>query len=146
MKMTVADSTSPTFSLAQIVKTGVIAALIASIINAIIFSLADRAKVWDGIIIPIADQEVELVPIVSATIFGIFGGTVVFAGLNQYTDNPVRNFQIIAGTVLVVSFVQPPLIPGADAPFVLVQETMHIVAGGTPILLFSRLGKNSKSP
>ncbi len=138
MQTTVQSSTQAKFSIAQIAQKGGLAILIAVVLNVILFFIADVAGVWDGVELENGEQIVAPA-VVIFTVFGLVGGTITFAALNQFTQNPVRIFQIVAGVVLVLSFVTPLSVEDAPADFIIVLELMHVVAGVTIIALFSRL-------
>lgn len=135
---TIAQTSTPKHTLMQIAQIGGLTILIAVVLNVILFFIADAAGVWDGV--ELQNGEEMVAPAVAfITILGLVGGIITFAALNQFTQNPVRIFQIVAGVVLVLSFVTPFGVEDAPADFIIALELMHVVAGVTIIALFSRL-------
>jgi len=106
-------------------------AVVAAILNAIIFFIADAASVWDGIIImEDTEQEMNVAAIASLTIFGVLGGGIALFTLTRISaENGVQWWRYLAIAVLVLSFGSPLTVADADVPFILTLELTHIVAG-----------------
>lgn len=66
--------------------------------------------------------------VVGTTVVPALLAAAVFALLGRFTRRPVRNFVVVSGVLLVLSFVTPLTIPGAPLSMVLTMELMHVVA------------------
>ena len=70
----------------------------------------------------------NLFAVITASIIGAVGATVVLAVLNLLLRRPVPVFYAVSAVVLLLSFYTPTTIPGAPLVMVLTLEFMHVVA------------------
>lgn len=104
-------------------------ALAAAVANALVYLIATAMRVIpSGFIIPGPGTPLTLGMVVGSTVVPALLAGVVFALLGRFTRRPTRNFVVLSGVFLALSFVTPLTIPGAPLPMVLAMELMHIVA------------------
>lgn len=72
-------------------------------------------------------QSLDAVPVVVASIVGMLGATVVFAGMRRFLARPAPIFRVLALVLLVASFVTPFGIPDASTAAIVLLELMHVV-------------------
>ena len=83
--------------------------------------------------IPAAFFPLQSAAFVGLTVVGVLGAVLVYAVIGRFTQNPIRNFRIVAGVALLLSFL-PDLgllvsgMPGATLAGVLGLMAMHVVA------------------
>lgn len=126
-------------------QTGLIAAGIASVINLVIYFIADAAGVSFTFFPPEIPAPPFALAVVFATVAGILAGTFVLTLLPRFTPYPIRSFRVIAIVVLFLSFAQPFLLNSGLFPTpepvgtdtILVLELMHVVAGVAAIALLT---------
>ena len=88
--------------------------------------------------IPTAFCPLQSAAFVGLTVVGVLGAVLAYAVIGRFTQNPVRNFRIVAGVVLLLSFL-PDLgllvsgMPGATLAGVLALMAMHVVAAAVAV-------------
>ncbi len=121
----------PSFSVQQVVSAGAIAAVVAAIANLIVYFLADPiAKISTDF--PVANP----ISVIMSCVFGTIGATIVLMLLNRFTQNPLRNFQIVSVVALLLSLGGPlnagsmpmPGMPAPTSSVIVVLVIMHVVA------------------
>jgi hypothetical protein len=119
--------------------TGLIAAVVATIGNLILYFITNALGVSFNIAPPGVPAPPFAIAVISATFIGVLLGTLVFSLMPRFTKRPITNFRTVAIIALVLSFIQPLfLLTGAMGPApsiatILVLEVMHIVAGVSAI-------------
>ena len=124
-------ATTPVASVGRVFVTGVVAAIIAIVVNVII---GQAALLLGAAKLPMLTPP----PIVVFTLVGLVGATIVFLLLRRFTKNPVRIFQIVAAVMLVLSFIPDFLLLGSTATGSLWLTVgalllMHIVAAAVVV-------------
>ncbi len=100
-------------------------ALAAAAANALVYLIANATgAIPSDFVIPGPETPLTLGMVVGTTVVPTLLAGVVFALLGRFTHRPTRNFVVLSGVLLVLSFVTPLTIPGA--PFSM--ELMHVVA------------------
>jgi len=142
------DQTLPREQIAsptQVWQAGLLAAVIASVGNLIVYFIANAA----GMAFNLMPADVPAPPfplvVVMATFIGILLATLVFSLMPRITQRPISMFRIVGGVALVLSFLQPLLLTTGMMPLpepvstgtVLVLELMHVIAGVTAIYLLT---------
>lgn len=146
--MTNTINTAQTETLApngRIWQTGLLAAVIASVINLIVWALASAA----GISFAITPPEMPAPPfplaVVFATFVGVLLGTLLLTLMPRFSKRPISTWRIVAIVALVLSFGQPlllttgmmPTAAPVEAGTILVLEVMHVVGGAVAIYLLT---------
>ena len=115
------------------------AAIIAALVNAILFVIAKAAGVFpSSVIIPNANAPMTLQPVIFASMISVILGGFVFSLIGWFTQNSARLFRIVGLVVLGLSFTTPFSIPNAPAKMVLVLELMHIITAIAALWLLPR--------
>jgi hypothetical protein len=103
----------------------VIAAVAA---NVLVYFIGSALVGYDPAFIVLANVSATILFTVVPAIVAV----LLYALLLRFTDNPARNFTIIAGIVLIISLVPDityiPTVPGASTGQTAVLMVMHIVA------------------
>ena len=121
-----------------------VTAVIAAVINTIIYFIGKAAGAFpESIIIPNANAPLKLPPVILASLIGVLVGGIVFAVIARFSTKPISVFQIVAAVVLILSLATPFQIPNAPLGMVLLLELMHLIAGSLAIWLMPRLVKTS---
>lgn len=121
-----------------------VTAVIAAVINTIIYFIGKAAGAFpESIIIPNANAPLKLPPVILASLIGVLVGGIVFAVIARFSKKPISVFQIVAAVVLILSLATPFQIPNAPLGMVLLLELMHLIAGSLAIWLMPRLVKTS---
>ncbi len=135
--------TSGRIPVSRILRAGLVAAVLAAIVNGVISQIA-RA-VLDA---PDAFAPLQLPAVIIATVGFILVGTVVFMGISRFARRPVRVFQILAVLALLLSFSNPFFILNSTSerfarittPIIAALLLMHTAAAIT-ITILSRTGR-----
>lgn len=126
------------FSTGRVVLAGLIAAIAASVANAIVYLIASAVgAIPDDL--PEAAELVGIPSIVVACVITITVATVAFFLFSHFSRDPVKNFVILSGIVLVTSLSSPFSIEGASAGLITSLLVMHVVAAGVVVIVFTRL-------
>lgn len=127
------------FSTGRVVLAGLIAAIAASVANAIVYLIASAVgTIPDDL--PEAAELVGIPSIVLACVITITGATVAFWVFTRYSETPVRNFVILSAIVFTTSLTSPFSIEGATVGLITSLLVMHVVAAGVVVIVFTRLG------
>jgi hypothetical protein len=128
---TAAISSKP--SLGTIWRKGLIAIVVATAINAVLYFVGAALGWMPDTVLSPAGLPITIVPVVVSTVVALVVATIVYSILNRFTDNPNRWFTIIAVVLLVVSFASPLTLPGAPAMMIVLLELMHVVAAAAAV-------------
>lgn len=118
-------------------------AIVAAIINSIVFLVADAAGVWDAYVIEIGAASFEV------AVWYIGFGTLILVALSGLpfvvliwhdAATGVQRWRLLAWVILVLSFLQPPLVADGDVAVILTLELLHVIAGGLAIFAIPRFG------
>lgn len=123
----------------QAFMAGLTAAVIAAVINVILFYVFHAAGIFVDTIFLQPGMPLTIVPILISSILPTLVATVVFYLLERFTSNGFKIFRIIAIVLLLVSFLNPFMgIPGVTVGYAVALNVMHIVVVA---LLLYFLGK-----
>ncbi len=128
----------------RILRAGLVAAVLAAIVNGIISQIA-RALL-DA---PDAFAPLQLPAVIFSTVGFILIGTLVFLGISRFARRPVRVFQIVAVIALLLSFSNPLFIlnstsdrfAGMTGSIIAALLLMHTAAAAITITILSRTGR-----
>jgi hypothetical protein len=131
------QATKPQFS--TIFRQGLLAAVVAALVNAIIFVVGSVLEAFPpDVIIPQAGQPMTIFPVLFTSVVGALVGTLVYALLVRFTGRPNRIFQTVALVVLVASFASPFTVPDAPPLFYTLLLVMHIVVAAATVFMLTR--------
>lgn len=143
--MTTAPNREQLAPTSRIWQTGLLAGVVASIVNLIIYAIASAA----GVSFDFMPAEIPAPPfaiaVVFATLVGVLAGTFLLTLMPRFTARPVTMWRNIAIIALILSFIQPLSLTSGMMPTaapvglstVLALEIMHIVAGVVAIYLLT---------
>src|SRR5262245_44367334 len=92
---------------------GLLAIVVASIVNVLIFVVASAMGVA-FVMPPEMGGAVGVGMVVGSTAIGIISATVVYAIVGRFARRPIRLYRIIAAIALILSFANPFLVPTFD--------------------------------
>ncbi len=133
-------------SFKQTFMAGLMAALVATIVNAILFFIFKWADVIVDTIFIQPNQPLNVVPIIISSIVPTFIATLVFYLFEKFTKNGFNIFRIIALVLMILSFANPFMgIPGVTIGYAIALNVMHVVVVGALIYFIGKAVKNSIS-
>ena len=113
----------------RLLLAALVAAAAAAAANAVVYLLASVAGfISSNVSVGPEGQALNLFAVITASIIGAVGATVVLAVLNLLLRRPVPVFYAVSAVVLLLSFYTPTTIPDAPLVMVLTLEFMHVVA------------------
>ena len=125
-----------------------LAALLAAVTNALVyFAASGLGIVSRGVLLPspMGLSPLTVGMVVTASVVGAIGATLVFAIIGMLARRPVKLFRIVAAAVLVLSFVPPATIPGVPLAMRITLGVMHVVAWAVSVGLLTTLVRRSAS-
>lgn len=119
-------------------RNGGIAALVATIVNAILYYAGRGIGAFPLDFITPMGQPITIVTVVLMTVVTILGGALLYRLLVRFTANPNRWF-IIATIIVFVLFLPGPItLAGAPVSMMIILELMHVVTAGAAIYYLTR--------
>ena len=115
-----------------------------AIVAAVAANFVVRAIALAVLSVPVDFLQLQSPSVVFFTVIGVLGAVIAFAIVGRRSRTPVRTYQIVAGVVLLLSFL-PDIglllagAPGATLPGVLVLMLMHVVAAVVAVGILTRL-------
>jgi hypothetical protein len=113
----------------SLLKAGFMAAVIAGVINAFVYTVCFAIGVipW-SMLSP--GKEVQITPelVVAVSVGGAAAGTLIYAIVRRVTHNPVKVFRWIALGVLIFSFGAPMAMDMFSPMLEVALDLMHVVA------------------
>jgi len=128
----------PKPALVAIWRNGLIAAIVAAVINAILFYIGAVAGGFPASVLTPMGVPITVMPVIIATVLGIVVGTLGYAILSRFTTNPNRWFTIVAIVVLLLMVYNPFTLVGAPVLMIALLQIMHLVAGGAALYFLTR--------
>jgi len=128
----------PKPALVAIWRNGLIAAIVAAVINAILFYIGAAAGGFPASVLTPMGVPITVMPVIIATVLGIVVGTLGYAILSRFTTNPNRWFTIVAIVVLLLMVYNPFTLVGAPVLMIALLQIMHLVAGGAALYFLTR--------
>lgn len=129
MSFTTETQATPSVAVIRLASFGVLAAIVASVVNVLVRGAA--VLLFD---VPGGVGPFGVGPVITTTVIGVVGATGVYGVLSRVSKRPVRAFVLIGTVVLVLSFV-PLLAPPAflaEAPATVLGTLglMHVTTAG----------------
>lgn len=124
-------------------KAGFMAAIVAAIINVILFFLFHALGIITDDIFVQPNQPLTFVPVIISSVIPTLIASLVFFLIEKFSNNGYKIFRLVAIILLFVSFVNPFMgIEGITIGYGIVLNVMHVVVVGS-LLYF--IGKEVKS-
>lgn len=129
----------------QAFMAGLMAAGVATVLNAILFFIFHSAGIIADTIFIQPNQPMTIVPIIISSIVPTLLATLVFFLLEKITKNGFKIFRIIALILMVLSFLNPFMgIQGVTMGYAIALNIMHIVVVGALLYFIGKsVNKNS---
>lgn len=125
----------------SIVRSGALAALVAAVINGVIYLIGEAAGLFpDSVQLPNGGGSLTLLPVIFASVVGAILATVAFFVVSRISRRPRVVFRIVAAVALVLSFASPLGIADAPLKMVLTLELMHIVTAAAAVWMLTVRG------
>jgi len=127
--------------LGTLAKRGLVAVLVADVVNAAITFAAIAAGVAPDL------DPLSYGPVLFFTTIGTVGAALVYGALDRFVADPDRTFTIVAAVVLVLSWIPDvtavPSMPGGTAAGAAVLALMHLTAAVVAVaFLTDRYGRS----
>ena len=124
--------------------TGLKTAVVASVINVILFHIFHYFGIITDDIMIQPDTSLSAMPIIMSATIPTLLASIVFFFLNKYTTNGFKIFRVIAIILLILSFMPPFFgIPNVTIPYAIALNTMHVVVVGVLLYFLNSLNKTS---
>ncbi len=129
----------------QAFMAGLMAAGVATVVNAILFFIFHGAGIIVDTIFIQPNQPMTIVPIIISSIVPTLIATLVFFLLDKYTKSGFKIFRIIAIVLMLISFLNPFMgIQGVTIGYAIALNIMHIVVVGALLYFIGKsVTKNS---
>ncbi len=138
MRTARSEASRESYSAGQIILAGVVAAVAASVANVMVYLIASAVgAIPDDL--PEAAELVGIPSIIVACVITITVASVAFWVFTRFSENPIKNFVILAAIVLMTSLSSPFSIEGATAGLIASLLVMHVVATAIVLIVFTRL-------
>ncbi|MBA2454041.1 MAG: hypothetical protein H0V47_12775 [Chloroflexia bacterium] len=138
MRTARSEASRKSYSAGQIILAGVVAAVAASVANVMVYLIASAVgAIPDDL--PEAAELVGIPSIIVACVITITVASVAFWVFTRFSENPIKNFVILAAIVLMTSLSSPFSIEGATAGLITSLLVMHVVATAIVLIVFTRL-------
>ncbi len=119
----------------DVLKNGLVAGLIAALLNVVVFYVAvGMDAIPDSIILPDGNKIGVINFIISSIMPAVFA-SLIFLGISKMSSNPKRVFGIVGYGFLIISEIPPFLIPGLSEGLRNTFLISHIAAG-VPIMMY----------
>ena len=119
----------PKLTFRQSITAGLIAGLVAAVVNAgLFFAFHATGVLHDGVYVQPPRQPLTLVPVLMASLVPSLIGSLVFFLLERFTNRGYRLFSILALVLAVLSLISPFTVPvNGTLGYALVLCAMHLV-------------------
>lgn len=137
--MTIA-ATQPKPAIGSIWRNAVIGAVVAAVINAVLFFVGAAMGGFPQNVITPAGQPITVVPVILFSIVPILLGAVGYTILSRFTNRANLIFTIVTVVIFIAMIYSPiPLLQvGAPMLMVILLEIMHVVVAGAAIYFLTR--------
>ena len=133
-------------SFKQAFMAGLMAAGVATGLNALLFFIFKAQGVIVDTIFIQPNQPLTVVPIIISSILPSLIASLVFFLLEKFTKNGFKVFRIIALVLAVLSFINPFMgIPNVTVAYAVVLNLMHVVVAGAVLYFIGKAVKKNIS-
>lgn len=130
-------TTNPRPDFATVVRAGAIALAIATVVNTLLFLIANAAGAIDATVIAPTGGPIGLSNVLILSVAPPIVATLLFALLARFTPRPGAIFVAIAALVFV-GFLFGPFSLGGPVAMVVVLQLMHVVVAVPVVVLLLR--------
>jgi uncharacterized membrane protein len=127
---------TPSRSGTSLVRRGLIAVVLSVVANAVLLVVAQATRIAPDF------RPLAWPPVVFLTVVGAVGAVAVYWLLSRWADDPDRTFTLVAGVVLVLSFVPDLFLLSADENAtvlgVVVLMAMHVTVAAICVGVLTR--------
>lgn len=133
-------------SFKQAFMAGLMAAGLATVVNAILFFIFKAAGIIVDTIFIQPNQPLNVVPVIISSIVPTIIATLVFFLFEKFTNNGFKIFRIIALVLMVLTFANPFMgIPGVTLGYAVALNIMHVVVVGALLYFIGKAVKNKSA-
>jgi hypothetical protein len=126
----------------QIIKAGLLAAITAAIINALLFFIFQAVGVFTDDIEIQPGQALSVLPVLISSIMPSIVGALVFFLIEKFSQNGYKIFGIVSIVLLILSFLNPFLmIPNVTVMYGIILNIMHVVVAGALLYFIKKAYK-----
>lgn len=126
-------------SFGKILGLSLVAGLISTIINVILFFIGKAAGFFpDTVLIPNQNAPLNFVNFIISSIVPSLIAGLVMGLIYRFAKKPKKVFNIISIVLLVLSFANPFFIPGAPIMMAVMLNVMHVVVAGDLMYVFNK--------
>ncbi|MCX6180346.1 MAG: DUF6069 family protein [Bacteroidetes bacterium] len=123
---------------------GLMAAGLATVVNAILFFVLHAAGVFVDTIFLQPNQPLTVLPVIISSVMPSIVASIVFFLLEKYTNNGFKIFKIVALVLGVISLVNPFMgIEGVTTAFAIGLDVMHVVVILSLLFFIGKAVKNN---
>lgn len=116
-----------------------IGALVSAAINAGLFFIGKGFGAFpEDVLIPNQNKPITLVPVIMASILPLLIAGLVMGLLNRFAKKSKLIFNIIAVVLLLLSLINPFMIPAAPLSMPIMLNLMHIVCAGSLFYAYNK--------
>lgn len=133
---TAISQTKPT--LGAIWRNGLTAAVIAAVVNGILFYVGAAVGAFPATVITPMGTPITLAAVMISSAVGILVGTLGYTILSRFIANPNRWFTILTVILLILMAYNPFTLAGAPMLMIGFLQIMHLVAGGSILYFLTR--------
>ncbi len=103
-----------------------LAALVASVINAGLYSIGEAFGAFPSDVLTPAGMPITLAGVLALTVAGVLGAAVVYAVLGRTVRRPVRALVLVSVVVFAVMILPPFVIDGAPTVMIAMLQLLHL--------------------
>ena len=130
-----------TASFGKAVQTGLMAGVVAAVVNVVIFLIASAMGFFPSSVITPAGQPFSLVPVIMMSLLPSIVAGGVYALIARFARNANQIFLWVAAAVFIFMFFSPFSIKGAPTGMIVSLEIMHVVVAGLCVYFLTRLSR-----
>ena len=122
-------------------RNGVIAAVIAAVLNAILYLVGAATGNMPQTVLTPMGQPITIAPMIIMSILPLLIGALAYTILTRFVNNPLANriFVIVSILLLIGMAFSPLQLPTAPLGMIVILEVAHLVAGGALIYSLTRV-------
>ena len=127
----------------QALRAGLLTAGAATLINAIIYFVAQASGIIRDDVFVKPDTPLTIVPVILFSIIPPVIGAIIFFLFEKYTKNGFRNFVIFGTIVFILMLIPPFQIKDVAVSYALTLEIMHLVVFALLLYFINRSKKSN---
>lgn len=131
-------------TIGQSFRAGLIAALVAAVINTLVFFIFKAMGIFTETILIDGKVPLTIAPVLMSSIVPTLVATLVFFLFEKFSNKGFRNFRILSIVLLLVSLFSPLSIPNITMAYIVGLDIMHVVVA-LLLLYFIQKAKVAKT-